>query len=117
MVMLVSLEEANDHLRRDTSDDDNDLKLKIQAASQAVLTYIDDRDFITSDGEPDYDSAGNPIVPDPIKAAVLIILGILYADRDGPDFRDGKSAPRVGDIILPRTVHFLLDAYRAPILK
>lgn len=116
--MLVSLQQASDHLRRDTTDDNNDLTLKIQAASQAVLNYIDEQSFLNSSGQPDYDSAGNPQnVPYPIQAAVLLILGDLYADRDGQNFRDGGSHPRLGDIILPRAVHFLLDPYRIPVVE
>lgn len=110
MVMFVTLEQASDHLRRDTDDDDNDLTLKIEAASQAILNYIDPTII-------DFDSAGEAIdVPRPIQAATLILLGQLYVDRDAPDFRDGKTAPRWGDIILPRTVQFLLDPYRIPLM-
>lgn len=115
MVMLVSLQQASDHLRRDTSDDNNDLSLKIEAASQAILNYIDDKQFLNSAGDVDFDSSELPIgVPRPIQAATLIVLGLLYVDRDSPDFRNGDTAPRTGDIILPRTVHFLLDPYRKP---
>ena len=39
-VMLVRLQEASDHLRRDTTDDDNDLTLKIKAASAAIINYL-----------------------------------------------------------------------------
>lgn len=112
---LVSLQQASDHLRRDTDDDDNDLLLKVEAASQAVVNYIDRIDFLDTAGEPDMDSAGDPInVPRPIQAAVLLILGDLYADRDAEAYREGNSTPRLGDIIIPRSAHFLLDPYRSP---
>ena len=116
--MLVSLQQASDHLRRDTGDDDNDLTLKIMAASQAVMNYIDtDQSFYNSAGIPDYDSAGVALdVPFPIQAAVLLILGDLYADRDGQNFREGGSTPRVGEIVIPRSAHFLLDPYRTPLV-
>lgn len=117
MVMLVSLEQASAHLRRDTTDDNADLTLKIHAASGAVLNYISDADFIDSSGEPDYDSAGDPIgVPFPIQAAVLLILGDLYSDRDGYSFRKGDTSPRIGDIVISRSAHFLLDPYRSPVV-
>lgn len=115
-MMLVTLQQASDHLRRDTTDDDTDLTLKIQAASLAVLNYIDDHSFLDSAGNVEEDSAGNLLgIPEPIQCAVLLILGDLYADRDGAKFRDGMSTPRLGDIIIPRAAHFLLDAYRTPI--
>lgn len=118
--MLVSLQQASDHLRRDTSDDDADLTLKIAAASHAVVNYIGtDRASqiieFDSSGEVTLDSNGDPVgVPEPIQLAVLVVLGDLYADRDGRDFIEGGTAPRLEDIILPRTVHFLLDPYRKP---
>lgn len=117
MVMLVSLQEASDHLRRDTDDDDNDLMLKIQAASRFIVNYVDDDTFdLDSSGEPFEDSNGIVVdVPSDIKAAALLIIGQIYSDRDAPDFRDGKTAPRLGDIIMPRAAHLLLDYYRTPI--
>lgn len=121
MVMLVSLQQASDHLRRDTTDDDADLLIKVKAASQAIVNYISDHSFLNSSGEPDFDSAGNPVgVPENIQAAVLILLGNLYTDRFGNEYTEPKASAdllRSGNIILPRTVHFLLDPYRSPICE
>ncbi len=117
MVMLVSLQQASDHLRRDTDDDDADLTIKIEAASQAVLNYIGDQDFIDSAGEVEVDSAGDPVgVPRPIQAATFILVGQLYIDRDAPDFGgpNWRTPARTGEITLPKAVHFLLDPYRLP---
>lgn len=114
MVMLVSLQQANDQLRRDTSDDDDSLSLMIKGASRAVLNYIQDHSFLDSSGEPFENSDGTYDVPEPIQNAVLIIIGMLYKDRDGQDFIDKSDTERLGRIILPRTVHFLLDPYRLP---
>lgn len=117
--MLVSLEQASEHLRRDTTDDDADLTLKIKAASQAVLNYLKTVDFINSFGEPYYNSSGNPLVPEPIQMAVLIVVGTLYIDRDGQDYvapRSGGGQERLGNISLPKEVHWLLDPYRTPTL-
>lgn len=110
--MLVTLQQASDHLRRDTTDDDADLILKIQAASDAIVNYIGpDRiaELIV------FDSFGDPVdVPKPIKSSVLLLIGDLYADRDGRDFIEGGTDERLNKIILPRTVHFLLDPMRKP---
>lgn len=115
MIMLVSLEQASAHLRRDTDDDDADLTLKIQAASQAVINYVDDLNFLDSSGEPEYDSSGDIVgVPQPLQAATLLILGDLYSDRE---LGEAEKAPRLGEITLSRTVHFLLDPYRIPTLR
>lgn len=115
--MLVSLQEASDHLRRDTTDDDNDLMLKIMAVSQFVVNYLDGDIFpVYSDGELVEDSDGIVAdVPFDIKAATLLIIGELYSNRDAPSFREGDTAPRLGDIIMPRSAHLLLDHYRTPV--
>lgn len=113
MVMLVTLQKASDHLRRDTTDDDNDLTLKIAAASQAVLNYLKEVDFLDSAGEVD----STMTVPEPIQAAVLLILGGLYNDRDGEDFLEGGNQDRIGKVVIPRAAHFLLDPYRTPTLQ
>lgn len=119
-MMLVSLRQARDHLRIDTEDDENDLELKIKASSLAVINYLGletAEKYIDFDsfGDVEFDSNSDPEgVPEPIQSAVLLILGDLYADRDGRDFIEGGTSERLGQIILPRTVHFLLDPYRVP---
>lgn len=116
MPMLVSLTQASDHLRRDTTDDNADLTLKIEAASDLVLRIITDHSFIESSGFPFEDSAGNyPEVPRAIQMAVLILVGQFYADRIGQDYAEGGASPRLGDIVVPRVVHVLLDPFRKPL--
>lgn len=63
MAMLVSLEQASEHLRRDTDADDLDLTLKIRAASAAVLTYLDGGadSFTDSAGDVFEDSNGTAL--------------------------------------------------------
>lgn len=129
MVMLVTLEQAKDHLRVDTDDGDSDLTLKINGASNAVLNYLKtsgvayeyDRD---SSGDVVYDSSGDPVyvlnssgdlVPLPeVQAAVLILLGTLYIDRDAQEFVEGGITQSLGELTLPRTVKWLLDPLRRP---
>lgn len=130
MVMLVTLQQASDHLRRDTDDDDNDLTIKINAASNAVLNYLKDRmlayqyevdehgdPVLDSDDEITYleDSDGDFIPREEVQQAVLIMLGVMYNDRDGVNYTDGDSrTARLGNMSLPRTVHWLLDPIRTP---
>ena len=122
MVMFVSISQASDHLRRDNNADDCDLDLKIKAASKSVYNYLGATrvaelvDF-DSDGEVAKDEYNNPIgVPEEIQSATLIILSMLYNDREGNDFSNGKSSPRTGEIILPRIVLFLLDPLKLPVI-
>lgn len=135
MVMLVTLQQASDHLRRDTSDDDSDLTLKIHAASHAILNYLKDTGVayeyeLNSDGSILFDSAGEPVyimdsdgsfIPLPeVQAAVLIMLGVLYTDRDAQQYinpKSGGNIERLGNMSLPRAVHFLLDPLRVPTLE
>lgn len=129
MVMLVSLQEAKDHLRVDTDDGDNDLTLKIHAASNAVLNYLKRSGLayeyeLDTAGDPLRDTAGDPvflldtagdkIVLPEVQAAVLIMLGVIYIDRDAKDFVDGGNTQTLGELHMPRTVKWLLDPLREP---
>lgn len=75
--MLVSLDDAKQHLRLelDVLDDEADIKLKLDAAEQEVAEYI---------GRPvpwtDADGVEVP-APAPIKAAILMVLADLYENR------------------------------------
>lgn len=121
MVKLVSLEQAKNHLRVDTSDDDSGIILSIEASSKFVIDYIVDHSFLDSSGEPEYDSAGDPLgVPTPIQQAVLILIGCFYSDRIGEEFIQPKGSAdfsRVGILTLPRVVQVLLDQYRKPVME
>lgn len=135
MVMLVTLEQASDHLRRDSEDDNSDLELKIRAASRAVQNYLKNPLLaysyaLDSSGVPDLDSDGLPylevdsngeyIPREEVQQAVLILLGVLYIDRDAKEYTDPRSGAgleRLGNISLPRVVHWLLDPIRTPTLR
>lgn len=130
MVMLVTLQQASDHLRRDTDDDDNDVTLKILAISRAILNYLKDdmlayqfemdehgKPILDSDGEIVYilDSAGDFVPREEVQQAVLIMLGVVYIDRDAKEYidpRSGSGHERLGNMSLPKTVHWLLDPIR-----
>lgn len=134
MLRYVTLEEASDHLRRDTGDDDNDLDLKILGASRAIANYLKDPllayelatdeygvNLLDSDGKPYLftDSAGHYVVRSEVKAATLIMVGVLYTDRDAKEYvdpRSGGGMERLGNMSLPRVVHWILDPLRKPSL-
>ena len=128
-MMLVTVQEASDHLRRDTDYDEGDLTLKIHAASSAVMNYLK-RNVLayepmrTSIGEvvrdssgwpvPMEDSSGEPLVRSEVKAAVLLMLGELYKNREGE--QAGEIPTQWGYGYLPRPVVALLYPLRDPAL-
>lgn len=73
----VTLDEAKAHLRVDGTDDDADITLKLAAAEDAAAQYLD-RHLPWTDA----DDAEAP-VPASVKVAILLILGDLYAVREG----------------------------------
>jgi len=103
MVMLVTLQQASDHLRRDTNADDTDLTLKIKAASRAVLNYLKDA------ADTYLDSSGVAVedeIPDEVRMATLLLVGVLYKDRENSaEFQPG---------FLPAAVTALLYPLRTP---
>lgn len=111
MAELVTLAEAQNHLRLDTGTaDDAWLSVFIPAISEAVLNWLKDewRAYV-----PELDSAGEPILDtdgDPIpevdsdgeftpkwsvKAAVLLELGNAYRNREG-EGKDNVVTPDAG---------------------
>jgi hypothetical protein len=111
MTMLVSIQQASDHLRRDTDADDADLTLKIKGASAAVMRYIGDHNLFTdSAGDVAEDSNGVAIdVPEDVQAATLLLIGDFYSNRAAGDFV-------TVDWFLPPFVMALLYPYRDPTL-
>lgn len=85
--MLIDLPTAKLHLRIDGSDEDVILALYIGAAEQSALDYIGRQVYADADTLAAAVLAGtggtSPIVVnDAIKAAILLILGHLYANRE-----------------------------------
>lgn len=115
MPKLVSLQQARDHLRSDDTADDNDLDLKIKAASKAVLTYLKPEGVarlfeVDSAGDPVEDSDGlADDVPEDIAICTLLLVGIFYSEREG----QGGWDPGY----LPPAVTALLYPYRDPTME
>lgn len=116
--MLVTLQEARDHIRSDTTADDADLTLKINAASGAVLNYLkgaspwqyeyDSNLGVQLDSAqqpiPLLDSSGQKILRWEVRAAVLLMVGYLYKDRDeNPDgeYEQGYLPKPITAILYP----------------
>ena len=85
--MLISLEQARDHLRAQDSDDDADLTLKISAAQLLAQEYVGRQIFATQtelDAAVQAGTAGTaPMVcNDLVRAAILLTLGHLWENRE-----------------------------------
>lgn len=123
-MMYVTLARAKQHLNMDHSEDDTLIEVYVQAASGAVKNYLksaspyeverdsNDDPILDSSGDPIYvvDSAGDKLISYPVQAAVLLMVGFLYKDRDeNPDqaFQQGY---------LPKPVTALLYPLRKPAL-
>lgn len=124
-MMLVTLEEAKDHLFIDFNTFDADISLKIKSASKMVVNYLKSRKNLyvielDQDGDPvldsqgdviyELDSQGDRIIGDDVKHATLILLGILYRDRDGVEAADWRPG------FLPAPVTAILYPLRDPAL-
>ncbi len=111
--MLVTVEQASAHLRRDTNDDDADLIMKIEAASDAIVYYLaTNATFVDSYGGVDIDSHGDPLgIPDSVRIATLILVGLLYKEREGEN-----SADNWNENGLPKVVTNLLYGRRTPVM-
>lgn len=113
-VMLITLQQARDHLRSDTTADDADLTLKIKAASELVMEYLKPEGcatFTDSAGDLFLDSAGDAIgVPWRVQAGTCLMVGYLYKDRD----EDTDKQWEMG--YLPKPVTAVLYGKRKPTL-
>lgn len=106
MAMLVTLQEAKDHLRVDTTAEDADIELKIMGASQVVINYLALPSPFWAD-----QAALELAAPESVKIAVLLLVGILYRDRDGVEMGDWEFG------YLPFPVTSLLYHYRTPVFR
>jgi len=73
MVALVTIGDVRDRLRIDAPDDDFDVQAMTEQATDIVVDYLK---------KPDH-SWTSETVPPRIKAAILLVVGRLYMDREG----------------------------------
>lgn len=97
--MLLTVKQAADHLRIDDyADEVADLTLKIEAASEIVLGYVERT-------EEDYqeDSSGDSTVPKILQSAVLLLVGDMYRHRDTEmkEYNGAALPPAVRAILYP----------------
>lgn len=116
MTMIVTRDQAADHLRiDDATAEADDLDLKILAASDAVLDYIerdvsyyevaetDDDDYYASGPTADGDEDTSYSFPYQLQAAVLLLVGDMHRYRDSGDFQYKRGPGQ-----LPEAVRALL---------
>lgn len=105
MIELVTLDQAKDHLRIDADAGDDDLKLKIQAGSAAILAYVQgSRDRIVAGN-------GTLIEGEPLRRAQTALLMLLgWLDRN----RGGEEEEKLQQGELPFSVTMLIYDLRCP---
>ncbi len=94
--MSITLFEAKAHLRVDHNAEDGNILAMVAAAEQAAVDYLN-----ISSLDAIADNNGDP--PQPVTAAVLMLTGSLYANRESQSDR-----PIVENRLFTR----LLDPYR-----
>lgn len=84
---LVTLKEAKDHLKVTHSFEDADITIKLRAAEESAVAYLD-RAVYPSQQALDAAVAAGAAGPDPmvcnfmLRAGILLILGDLFANRE-----------------------------------
>jgi len=107
---LVTMTLAKKHLRVLHDDDDAEIEAYLAAAETIVTEYVDRAVYgPVDDSPPGYPPSGDDgtaiEVTPAITAAILLLLGDLYENREA----DPESK---GDAVLPRAVRALLAPYR-----
>lgn len=112
-MMLITLTDASDYVRRDGTDDDDVLTALIETASDLVVNYLGAGAdaWLDSNGDPYLDSNGDALdIPAAVKGAVRYMTGWLYRNRDA----DPDQAFPAGYLPLPVTA--MLYPLRDPTL-
>lgn len=125
-MMLVTLEEAKEHLYVIHDDDDDLITNQIKASSGIVINFLktkrglyepeydENGDLVldsNDDTVPVVDSSGQKLIREEVRAATLIMIGVLYRDRDGAEMQKWQTG------FLPPTVTALLYPLRDPALR
>lgn len=94
--MLVSLEEVKTHLRIQHDEEDAYLEGLIAQAQAAAENYC--RVSFASLSQP---GTGNvPAPPEPVRLALLLMVGFFYENRDIPDMTTYKAMRMAFDSLL-----------------
>ncbi len=92
--MIVTLDEAKEHLRADsTGGDDSLIELYINAAEDRIRNYLNVEIPGSEHSPPEYPAA--------IKAAALLIIGGLYENRESEGEKDIKENSALVSLLHP----------------
>lgn len=106
--MLVSIDRAKTQEYIIHSEDDLEVALKIQEASDIVLDYIGDRANVNKWSAEYPLPEGSVPVPGVVSAAVLLVFGALWEGREGAEDSPEPISP---------AVERLLRRYRDPVVS
>lgn len=132
MIELVTLEEAKLQLRITDDAHDDDLNMKIKAASAAVVNYLhgtrnlyqpmldSNGDFVTdNDGYyvADPGDSDGPQVREEVKAATLILLTDMFEKRAGAQAEGAGTVAAAYLMAMPAAAMSLLYPLRDPVIR
>lgn len=107
-MLLVDLATAKLHLRVDDATEDTIITLYLGAAQASAVEYLN-RNVYATQGELDAAAEAPPadpmVVNDAVKAAILLLVGHLYANRE-------EAAVGLSVASLPVNSRVLLQPYR-----
>lgn len=101
---LLDFDLVKKHLRVDSTDEDDVIAAYQAAAEATVCEYVDRDVYAAGDSPVSADEFAIELEP-PITAAILLLIGDLYAVRE-PDYKRDAGA------MLPSSVRALLAPYR-----
>lgn len=104
--MILTLDQAKAHLRVDTADQDTQVTLYMGAAEQAAVDFLNRAVYVDQAAMDAAADTTGVIATDAIRAAMLLIVGKLYA------FREDVTIAQAGIAELPNGAAALLMPYR-----
>jgi hypothetical protein len=107
---FVSVNQIKIALRIDHDEEDSNLENLISAASRAIAVYIQmpTEPFADTSGQIPFDTAGDPIVPEDVQHATIMLVGIWFRDPDGTEMEKWQQG------YLPFAVTAGIYHYRTP---
>jgi hypothetical protein len=108
---FVTLQEAKDHLRVDGDDENLLIQLKLDAAEEQAVAYLQRNvyaDQTALDNAVTAETAGERpmVVNASLKAAILLIVGHLYRNREDVGAQASEIPFGARDLLAPFRIHW-----------